>query len=134
MTPFAASLTAGSVLIDDLVTADPPPPRPGPPPALSASEVVTLARVSQLHRFASGRACSAFAETHLRACFPRLPPRPPFVRQLHRHAGLIGRVAVTLGAQVAAQAAFAMLACPAMPTRTGKRRGRGWMPGEMRIG
>jgi hypothetical protein len=48
--------------------------------------------------------------------------------------GLIARVAVALGAQLAQQAAFEILDCTAMPTRNVKRRGRGWMPGEMTVG
>lgn len=134
MPAFEASLTEVSVLVDDLVAADPPPPRSGPAPALAASEVVTLALVGSLGRFASTRAFYRFAETHLRACFPTLPHRTQFLRQAHRHAALIARVAVTLGAHLAGQAGFEMLDCTALPTRNRKRRGRGWMPGEMSLG
>jgi hypothetical protein len=134
MSPFEASLTEVYVLVDDLVAADPPPPRPGPAPRLAAGEVVTLALISQLHRFTSGRDFYRFAETQLRGCFPQLPHRTQFWRQMHRHAALIARVAVTLGAHLAGVTAFEILDCTAMPTRNHKRRGRGWMPGEMTIG
>lgn len=53
---------------------------------------------------------------------------------MHRHAALIARVAVTLGAQLAGHAAFEILDCTAMPIRNVKRRGMGWMPTEMTIG
>jgi hypothetical protein len=51
------------------------PPRPGPAPALSLSEAVTLAVLSQLQRFRSGRDFYRFAEARLRPLFPRLPHR-----------------------------------------------------------
>lgn len=134
MTAFEASLTEVYVLIDDLLIAEPRPVRPGPAAKLAASEIVTLALFSQLQRFASGRDFYRFAEAELRGCFPQLPHRTQFVRQLHRHAALIARVAVALGTQLAQHTAFEILDCTAMPTRNVKRRGRGWMPGEMTIG
>lgn len=134
MTPFEASLTEVYVLIDDLVATEAPAPRRGPAPKLAASEVVTLALVSQLQRFASVRDFYRFAEARLRSCFPRLPHRTQFVRQVHRLAGLIATVAVALGAHLAAGGAFEVLDCTAMPTRDRRRRGRGWMPGEMALG
>lgn len=134
MPTFETSLTEVYVLIDDLVANQVPPGRPGPSPSLSPSEVVTLALVSQLSRFASTREFYRFAEVRLRACFPRLPHRTQFIRQVHRFVGLIAWVATELGAQLAAGAAFEILDCTPMPTRTGMRRGHGWMPGEMTNG
>lgn len=134
MTAFEASLTEVYVVVDDLVKAEAVPPRPGPAPALSVSEVVVLAMLSVLSRFRSGRDFYRFAETQLRGCFPHLPHRTQFGRQVHRHAALIARIAVVLGTQLAEAAAFELLDCTAMPTRNVKRRGRGWMPGEMSVG
>lgn len=134
MPTFETSLTEVYVLIDDLVSTNPPPARPGPPPALSPSEVVTLALLSQLSRFHSVREFYGFAESRLRGCFPRLPHRTQFVRQVHRLVGVIAEVATALGARLAAGGPFQLLDCTPMPTRTGVRRGRGWMPGEMSNG
>jgi hypothetical protein len=49
-------LTAVSVIVDDLVCQRPAPVPPGPAPALSRSEVVTLALFAQWPPFGSERA------------------------------------------------------------------------------
>src|SRR5579864_7045315 len=54
--------------------------RPGPAASLSCSEVVTLAVFGQWARFASERAFSLYAASHLRAAFPTLPQREQFNR------------------------------------------------------
>jgi hypothetical protein len=124
------------VMVDAQVQAEEArfPRRPGPAPTLALSEVVTLAVVRQLQRFRSGRDFSRFAETHLRTRFPRLPHRTQWLRQVHRAAPLIARLAVRLGAELAGNAPFEVIDCTAMPTRNAKRRGRGWLPGLMDIG
>jgi hypothetical protein len=55
-------------------------PRRGRRPALSRSEVLTLALLAQLGRFGSEREFCRFADQRLRSFFPRLPDRS----QLHR--------------------------------------------------
>jgi hypothetical protein len=98
---------------------------------LSPSETVTLAVLSQSQRFRSGRDFYRFAQARLRPCFPTLPHRTQFLRQTLRLAGLIARVAVDLGARLAAGAPYEILDCTAMPTRNVKRRGLGWLAGTM---
>src|SRR5690349_9135564 len=58
----------------------PPERRRGRRPALTRSEVLTLALLAQLGRFGSERGFSRFASQRLRPLFPRLPDRS----QLHR--------------------------------------------------
>jgi Transposase DDE domain len=62
------------VLVDDWwERAHPPSPRkPGRPPSLSASEVITLAILAQWPRFRSERDFFRFADAHLRTYFPTL--------------------------------------------------------------
>lgn len=129
-------LTEVYVTVDDyFVSAGPVEEiRRGPRPALSRSEVVTLALVSQAHRFRSVRDFYAFARQRLRPCFPTLPHRTQFVRQMQRWWAQITTLAVILGEQLAAGALFEVVDGTAMPTRNAKRRGRGWMPGIMDLG
>jgi hypothetical protein len=69
-------LTTLSVMADDFCkTSLPPEPRPGPPAALSRSEVVTLAMFGQWQCFGSARGFYRYAQRHLRAAFPALPTR-----------------------------------------------------------
>jgi hypothetical protein len=62
------------VLVDDWWqrTHPPAPRKPGRPPSLSASEVLTLAVLSQWPRWRSERDFFRFAEVHLREYFPNL--------------------------------------------------------------
>jgi DDE family transposase len=62
------------VLVDDWWqrTHPPAPRKPGRPPSLSASEVLTLAVLSQWPRWRSERDFFRFAEVHLREHFPNL--------------------------------------------------------------
>ncbi len=62
------------VLVDDWwqQTHPPAPRRPGRPPSLSPSEVLTLAIFSQWPRFRSERDFYRFADAHLRSYFPNL--------------------------------------------------------------
>lgn len=124
------------VLVDDLVPRLVPPDqhRPGPAPALSVSEVITLALMSRWARFRSERDFYRYAETRLRPLFPRLPSRTQFNRQLRRWSDLIAQIAVTLGHQLADKAAYEVLDSTAVPTRNAKRRGHGWLAGDADIG
>jgi hypothetical protein len=109
-------------------------PRRGPRPALARSEVVTLALMSQVGRFRSGRDFYRFAEARLRPLFPTLPHRSQFVRQVLRWWAEIAALAVAVGARLAAGGAYEVVDGTAMPTRNGKRRGRGWLAGAMDVG
>jgi hypothetical protein len=81
MIDFETFVITVYVMVDQALAHMPPPgPRRGRHPALSRSEVVTLALIAQLDRFASERAFARFAAQRLRPLFPRLPDRS----QLHR--------------------------------------------------
>ena len=129
-------LTELYVLIDDLCQRlPPPPPHPGPAAALAPSEAVTLAFFAQWEQFPSQAAFYRYARTHLRACFPTLPGRPQFTRQLQRLHDLLVQVALALGAELAtSDHAFEILDGTGVVTRNKLRRGLGWLPGEADIG
>lgn len=124
------------VLADEFATTQlPPEHRPGPAAALDRSEVLTLAVVSQWARFGSERDFWRYAETRLRAYFPRLPHRTQFNRQLRRHQVALSACALWLAARLnAATAPYEALDGTAVPTRNAKRRGLGWLPGIADIG
>src|SRR5262245_49034237 len=79
------------VMADDFCkTSLPPEPHPGPPPALSTSEVVTLVLFGQGQGFGSEQGLYRYAQRHLRAAFPSLPTREQYNRQVRRqHAALV---------------------------------------------
>ena len=58
------------------------PVAPGPVPALSVSEVLTVSLVSRWARFSSDRDFYRYATRHWRAAFPNLPDRSHFNRLL----------------------------------------------------
>ncbi len=124
-------LTELYVAVDDWCQAQPPrPSHPGPPPALGASEVVTLALFGRWARFPSERAFWRWADRHLRGCFPRLPSRPQLNRQIRDRHALIAAVALALAAAQGSQdALYEAIDSTAVPTRTLRRRGRGWLAG-----
>ena len=88
------------VLVDDWWQEEHPPTprRPGRPPALSQSEVLTLAILSQWPRWRSERDFFRFADAHLREYFPtllspgqlnrRIRALEPELRALQRHLAL----------------------------------------------
>jgi hypothetical protein len=124
------------VLADDYCKANLPRDRhPGPAAALDRSEVVTLAILGQWGRFASERDFWRYAEARLRPYFPHLPSRPQFNRQVRRHQAAITHFALWLAAQLgAAGAPYEAMDGTAVPTRSAKRRGRGWLAGIAAIG
>ncbi len=128
-------LTEVYVLVDDLLTPllAAEPTRPGPAPALSPSEIVTLALMSQWARFRSGRDFYRYAEARLRPLFPTLPHRTQFLRQVLRWQAQIAQVAVAVGARLC-PSGHEVLDSTAVPTRQAKRRGPGWLPGVATIG
>jgi hypothetical protein len=71
---FESLLVSLYVLVDEWWqrTHPPTPRRPGRPPSLSASEVLTLAVLAQWPRFRSERDFFRFADAHLRGYFPNL--------------------------------------------------------------
>ena len=136
MADFETFLTEVYVMVDNALPTDTrgDPRCPGPPAQLAPSETVTLALLSQLRRFRSGRDFYRFAEARLRPFFPTLPHRTQWLRQVRRLAATVAAVAVRLGAALAGDAPFEVIDCTVMPTRNAKRRGRGWLPGVMDIG
>jgi hypothetical protein len=131
-----AFLTELYVLIDDWDKLHPAPPRsPGPAPALSRSEVLTLAVFGQWAGFASERAFWRYAEHRLRPLFPRLPSRVQFNRALRRWHDRLCQLAVGLGQHLTGpDAPSEILDATGVPTRDKKRRGRGWLAGEAALG
>ena len=129
-------LTEVYVVVDDLLSTLLPvvPGRPGPPPALAPSEVITLAVMSQWARFRSERDFYRYAEQRLRALFPQLPSRPQYNRQVRRWADLIAQVGVTLGHALAGDAPYEVIDTTAVPVRNVQRRGAGWLAQEVDIG
>lgn len=128
-------LTTMYVLIDDLCKALPRPTRPGPAPALSDSEAVCLALLSQWGRFGSERGFWRFAQARLRFAFPRLPARTQFNRQVRRLRGLLTEVALRLAEQLQEPTdLWECLDATCVPTRNAKRRGSGWLPGQAALG
>jgi hypothetical protein len=108
---------------------------PGPVPALSRSEVLTLAIAGQWQGFGSERGFYRYAQRHWRAAFPTLPAREPFNRQLRQqHGALIACVLFLLERLQVERAPFEALDSAAVPTRAAKRRGAGWLPGVAEIG
>jgi hypothetical protein len=81
-------LTTLYVMADDFCREhlQPEPTLPGPAPALSRGEVITLAVFGQFARFASERDFWRFARQRLLGLFPTLPNRAQFNLLQRRHA------------------------------------------------
>lgn len=125
------------VMADDFCKLHLPPeaPRPGRPAALSRSEVLTLGMVSQCARFLGERDFYRYAVRELRAAFPTLPDRAQFNRLLRQQHDALARFALHLGWRIdQGRSRYELLDCTAAPTRSAKRRGRGWLPGEASLG
>jgi DDE family transposase len=124
------------VMVDDFCKTHLPPDRhPGPAAALSRSEVITVALLSQWAPFGSERGFYRSAHRHLRAAFPHLPDRSHLNRLLRaQHDAIVAfghHLADVLGARAAA---YEALDGSAVPVRNVKRRGRGWLAGDVDIG
>jgi hypothetical protein len=111
------------------------PPRPGRKASLEPGEVVTLALFAQFWWFRSERDFYRYAQRHLRPYFPHLPDRPQFNRLARQHWRKIvafwQALVVELHAQ---QVLYEVLDSVPVPVRNLKRRGRGWLAGQARIG
>ena len=128
MPDFETFVIAVYLLVDAFVQQTLPPeqPHPGRPPGLCRSEVLTLALLAQLDRFASERAFARFAAVRFRTLFPGLPERSQLNRAFRAHAPELTRFgrwcARRLGAQIAP---YEILDTTAWPLRNPKRRGEG---------
>jgi hypothetical protein len=128
-------LTTLYVIVDDFCQTLPPARTCGPAPALSRSEVLTLALLARWRRFASEREFYRWAQQQLRPAFPHLPHRTQFNRQVRRQQVALEQLAGFLLAQLpTAPVAFEALDRVGVPTRNYKRRGRGWLAGQADIG
>src|SRR5215471_6435919 len=129
-------LTILYVMADDFCKIFlPPEPHPGPPAALSRSEVVTLALFGQWQGFGSERGFYRYAQHHLRAAFPSLPAREQYNRQVRRqHTALVAFFLYLVHLLAAQCCAYEALDSSGVPTRDAKRRGAGWLPGLADIG
>lgn len=129
-------LTELYVQVDDFCkTLAPVPPQPGPAPALTRSEVVTLLIYSQWGMYRGERDFYRYAKRHFLEAFPSLPSRPQFNRQTRQMlpvvAAFCSYLAGELGARQCPYEAMDTMGCR---TRNLKRRGRGWLPGMANIG
>jgi hypothetical protein len=129
-------LTTLYVMVDDFCKLSlPPEPHPGPPAALSRSEVVTLAIFGQWQGFGSERGFYRYAQQHLHAAFPTLPTRAQFNRQMRQQSEALVACFLHLVQVLAApRCPYEALDSSGIPTRDAKRRGAGWLPGLADIG
>lgn len=123
-------LTRVYVAVDAYCQTQPAEKRPGPPPSLAPSEVVTLAFFSQWAAFPSERAFYRYAQRHLRAAFPTLPHRSQFNRLVRHHQTLLAGCALHLAQLLdVAEAPYEVLDCLGLAVRHLRRRGRSWLAG-----
>jgi hypothetical protein len=130
-------LIALYVLIDTFCKAHVPEPAPkrGRQPALSVSEVVTLAIFGQWAEFRSERGFFRWAHRHLRGLFPRLPDRSQFNRAQRQHLPVIIAVALHLGEPLVEPGEpYELLDGTGVAVRNDKRGGAGWLPEAAAIG
>jgi hypothetical protein len=129
-------LTILYVMVDDFCKAElPSETRPGPKPALTRGEVVTLAVFSQWSRFRSQRDFYRFAQRKLRTAFPTLPHRSQFNRAVRRESEAIAAFFLHLVELLKARKVlYEILDTSGVPVRNIKRRGNGWMAGMANIG
>jgi len=129
-------LTTLYVMVDDFAKAFlPTEVRPGPRPALTRSEVITLALFSQWAHFQSERDFYRWGARHLRPAFPTWPARAQLNRQTRRHAAATAAFFLHLAGRLGAHAcAYEALDATALVVRDSSRRGRGWLCGQADLG
>jgi hypothetical protein len=89
----------------------------------------------QWQGFGSERGLYRYAQRHLLAAFPQLPPREQFNRQMRQpHEALVAFFLHLVALLAAQHCAYAALDSSGVPTRDAKRRGTGWLPGVADIG
>lgn len=128
-------LTTLYVMADDFCKAHFPDwPAPGPAPSLTCGEVVTLATFGQWQRFGSEADFYRYAQQQLRRAFPTLPARSQFNR-LQRHYYLpLARFSLHLVSLSPEQPSYQALDSSGLAVRDFKRRGVGWLTGQVNIG
>jgi hypothetical protein len=129
-------LSTPYVMVDDFCkTSLPLETHPVPHPALTRSEVVTLAIFSQRQSFGSERGFYRSAHWHWRAAFPALPVREQYNCQVCQHYAVLVACFLHLVQLLAAQQGpYEASDSSTIPTRDAKRRGAGWLPGLAEIG
>ena len=106
------------------------PVHPGPEPALSASEVLTLSIFGQWGHFASESSFYRFAQRRLRPLFPTLPARSQFNRQERQLQSVLEAFFLHLAQELKAQESpFEVLDRVGIATRWCGRRGGEWLHG-----
>lgn len=109
--------------------------KPGPPPSLCCSEVVTLATFAQWAHFRTERDFYRYAENHLRAAFPGLPDRSQFNRLQRQHREVLVAFSLALAHELTtASDLYEALDSLGVATRHAKRRGAGWLDGQSGLG
>lgn len=124
------------VKVDDYEKTLPPPiVTPGEQPALTRSELVTLALFGQWGQFLSERAFYRYAQKHWRGFFPRLPARTQFNRQLRAETETIIQFSRALAGELHTPGdLYQALDATAVVVRDRHRRGEGWLFGQADIG
>lgn len=118
-------------MVDEFQSTHLPPVRRrgGQQPALTRSEVLTLALLGQLGCFASERAFYRFVAAEWRHLFPRLPSRVQVNAGIRAQAEALVAFGRSRARHLdALTAEYEVLDCTAAPLRTAKRRGVGAMP------
>jgi len=122
-------------MVDDFCQSqgEPESKRPGPQPALSVAEVVTLSLFGQWAEFPRERAFYRYAEEHLQTAFPCLPARSQFNRLQRMSAETITAFGLLLVSLSQAQHChYERIDSSGIATRDCKRRGEGWLAGMRR--
>ena len=128
-------LTTLYVAADDFCKTQTMPKAPGKDPALSPSELLTLALYGQFYKFESERAFYRHTRSKLTAAFPDLPHRSQFNRLLRRSHDLVVAFFLHLAQELGArEAPYEALDTTAVPVRNAKRRGEGHLAGLADIG
>lgn len=136
MADFETFVIAVSLMVDEWERAEAPSEPPlGRPPGLCRTEVLTLALIGQLDRFARERAFARFAATQLRSLFPGLPECSQLNRLIRQRRDDLVRFSRWCARQLGAlRAEYEVLDTTAWPLRNAKRRGEGTMPEVVAIG